>query len=404
MGIEEIRVPKLPESVTEATIVTWHKKPGDTVQQDENLVDIETDKVVLEVPAPYSGILTEILVDENETVTADVVLAHLDTSSSPLNHEPPGIMKREQFTAQTAQTAPEQPAEPHLSPSVRKLVAEKEVNVKQVEGTGKNGRITPQDVMRAAETAAEAVAEIVEEPMQPASPTNPRDERVPMTRIRARIAERLLEAQRNAAILTTFNEVDMSAIMELRNRHREEFEEKHGTRLGFMSFFVKASVEALKQYPVVNACIEESDIVYHHYFDIGIAVASPRGLVVPVIHGADRMDFATIERQIMGFGQKARDGSLTIDDLTGGTFSISNGGVFGSLLSAPIINPPQSALLGLHRIDQRPVARDDQVVIRPMMYLALSYDHRLIDGREAVKFLVCIKEHIEQPERLLLNL
>ncbi len=420
----EIRVPQLPESVEDATVISWYKKIGDTVLQDENLLDLETDKVALEVPAPANGVLVEIAAEENTTVLSGELLGVMEeTALDPA----PAIIKKPEKTrpeepgaqAQPPETAPEpEPAaapdtgntptpektaeqSTHLSPSVRKIIAESGVDPSAIKGTGKHGRITPEDVMAVVESRPvfsqkEAIA-------APA-PASKRDERAPMTRIRQRIAERLIEAQQNAAILTTFNDVDMSAVMNLRKRYRDEFEEKHGVRLGFMSFFVKAAVAALKQFPIVNATIDGSDVVYHHYFDIGIAVASPRGLVVPVIHGADQSGFADIEKQISAFGHKAKTGSLTIEDLTGGTFSITNGGVFGSLLSTPILNPPQSAILGLHRIDQRPIARDGEIVIAPMMYMALSYDHRLIDGKEAVQFLGVIKENIQNPEKLLLQL
>ena len=420
----EIRVPQLPESVEDATVISWYKKVGDTVLQDENLLDLETDKVALEVPAPASGVLLEIAAQENDTVLSGDLLGvlqetALDPAPAIVRKPKPATTEKPPAPKTTAKTETAPPAPkpasgqksaepdpvkdelPHLSPSVRRKLAESGIDPATITGTGKHGRIMPEDVQAALDDKPVfRRKDAIDKP----APANDRDERAPMTRIRRRIAERLIEAQQSAAILTTFNDVDMSAVMNLRKHYREEFEEKHGVRLGFMSFFVKAAVAALKQFPVVNASIDGSDVVYHHYFDIGIAVASPRGLVVPVIHDADQAGFADIEKQISAFGQKAKTGSLTIDDLTGGTFSISNGGVFGSLLSTPILNPPQSAILGLHRIDQRPVARDGKVVIAPMMYLALSYDHRLIDGKEAVQFLGAIKENIQNPEKLLLQL
>ena len=414
----EIRVPQLPESVEDATVITWYKKIGDTVMQDENLLDLETDKVALEVPAPTSGVLVEIAAEENAVVeSGDLLGVMQETALDPApaiikkpekqqpdaQPEPPSSQKTadKETSANTDASGGANRQPPHLSPSVRKIIAESGLEPSTIKGTGKHGRITPEDVMAAVE---ERPVFSRKDAIAAPAPASKRDERVPMTRIRRRIAERLIEAQQNAAILTTFNDVDMSAVMNLRKRYRDEFEEKHGVRLGFMSFFVKAAVAALKQFPVINASIDGEDVVYHHYFDIGIAVASPRGLVVPVIHDADQSGFADIEKQISAFGHKAKTGSLTIEDLTGGTFSISNGGVFGSLLSTPILTPPQSAILGLHRIDQRPIAKDGEIVIAPMMYMALSYDHRLIDGKEAVQFLSVIKENIQNPEKLLLQL
>lgn len=413
----EIRVPQLPESVEDATVISWYKKPGDTVLQDENLLDLETDKVALEVPAPSSGVLVEVSALENATVHSDDLLGILEETAldpAPAIIKKPKKSETKNKAEPAAKTKPEEQANadivsnpapatathPHLSPSVRKMIAESGLDPASIQGTGKHGRITPEDVSSATDKPVFNSKDAIS---VSTTATN-REERAPMTRIRQRIAERLIEAQQSAAILTTFNDVNMSAIMNLRKRYRDEFENKHGVRLGFMSFFVKAAVAALKRFPIVNASIDGADVVYHHYFDIGIAVASPRGLVVPVIHDANHVGFADIEKQISAFGQKAKAGSLTIEDLTGGTFSISNGGVFGSLLSTPILNPPQSAILGLHRIDQRPVAKDGEVVIAPMMYMALSYDHRLIDGKEAVQFLNVIKENIQNPEKLLLQL
>lgn len=390
----EIRVPPLPESVSDATVAAWHKRPGDPVKKDEKLVDLETDKVVLEVPAPLDGVLEKIHHPQGDTVTSGELLAT--------------IAPREAIEAPPAEPAPtEKPVEaaappPALSPSVRRLIAEHGLDPSQIHGTGKDGRITKEDVLSFLERQPAAEAP----PLKPVAPpigARP-EQKVPMTRIRARIAERLLEVQRNTAMLTTFNEVDLEQVTVLRRRHAQAFEKKHGVKLGLMSFFVKASIEALKAYPVVNASIDGEDIVYHGYYDIGIAVATERGLVVPILRDADQMDFAEIEKQINAFATRARQGSLTLEELTGGTFTITNGGVFGSLLSTPLLNPPQSAILGMHAIKPRPVVVDEQIVIRPMMYLALTYDHRLIDGREAVLFLRTIKEILEAPERLFLGI
>lgn len=413
----EVKVPVLPESVADATVSVWHKKPGDAVSRDENLVDIETDKVVLEVPSPQDGIVKEIVQTEGATVTANQVIAIL---------EPNGTAGRPaaQKTAQPA--AAEKPAgkpaandaEPALSPSVRKLIAEHGLDTGEITGSGKDGRILKEDVLstldnrkagKAGSTAIAKpapVAEPVPAPEKPFIETDgPRTEkRVPMTRLRARIAERLLEAQANAAILTTFNEVNMKPVMDMRNRYKDRFEKQHKVKLGFMSFFIKASVEALKRFPAVNASIDGNDIVYHGYYDIGVAVSSPRGLVVPILRNAEQMSMAAMENKIVEYGNKAKDGALALEDMTGGTFTISNGGVFGSLLSTPILNPPQSAILGMHKIEERPVVENGEIVARPMMYLALSYDHRIIDGREAVQFLVAIKELLEDPARILLEL
>lgn len=379
----EIKVPVLPESVADATIVTWHKKPGDAVKRDENLVDIETDKVVLEVPAPEEGILEKIVKTDGATVTAQEVIAYLKAGAVA------AAAKVEEAKPAAAETAakPAQ-ASAELSPSVRRMVAEHDVDPQQVTGTGKGGRITKSDVQNVLQQL----------------PSGQRPEkRVAMTRLRARIAERLLSAQHDAAILTTFNEVNLQAVMDLRNRYKDQFEKKHGVKLGFMSFFTRAATEALKRFPAVNASIDGNDIVYHGYYDVGIAVSTERGLVVPVLRDADQLSFADIERSIGDYGRKARDGQLSIEEMTGGTFTITNGGVFGSLLSTPILNPPQSAILGMHKIQERPMVESGQIVIRPMMYLALSYDHRIIDGKESVSFLVAIKELLEDPARLLLE-
>ena len=407
----EVKVPVLPESVADATIATWHKQPGDSVSQDENLVDIETDKVVLEVPAPSDGVLTEIRENAGATVTANQLIGILDAQAVSAKSNP---------AAAAMATVKENDTDlPPLSPAVRKLISDHDLDVNQIKGSGKSGRILKEDVLVAIDkrqptpppktTAAEekpATATVVDLPIteQQVAITGPRAEkRVPMTRLRARIAERLLEAQASAAILTTFNEVNMQPVMDIRARYKDGFEKQHNTKLGFMSFFIKAACEALKRFPEINASIDESDIVYHGYCDIGVAVSSPRGLVVPILRNAEKMSMAAIESKIVEFGQQAKDGSLSLEDMTGGTFSISNGGVFGSLLSTPILNPPQSAILGMHKIEQRPVVENGEIVVRPMMYLALSYDHRIIDGREAVLFLGTVKELLEDPARILLE-
>ncbi len=388
--IIEIKVPALSESVSEATLLSWHKKEGDAVAQGENLIDLETDKVVLELPAPKGGVLSKIMKQNGEVVHTGEVLALLDTE-----------------TRASSPVAKPAAVEPALGPSLRKLVAQHQIDPAQIEGSGRGGRITRDDVLAKVEPPPPAptqtfpaAASMLEAP--PSGGARP-EQRVAMTRLRARVAERLVEAQHTAAILTTFNELNMQPVMDLRNRYKDKFEKEHGVKLGFMSFFVKAAVAALKKYPAVNASIDGKDIVYHGYFDIGIAVGSPRGLVVPIVRDTDQLSFAEIEKQIVAYGNRARDGKLTMEELSGGTFSISNGGVFGSMMSTPILNPPQSAILGMHKTYDRPVAENGQVVIRPMMYLALSYDHRIIDGREAVLFLVAIKEALEDPARLLLG-
>ncbi|MBT3039694.1 MAG: 2-oxoglutarate dehydrogenase complex dihydrolipoyllysine-residue succinyltransferase [Candidatus Thiodiazotropha sp. (ex Ctena orbiculata)] len=395
----ELRVPQLPESVSDATVLSWHKQPGEHIDQDETLVDLETDKVVLEVPSPQSGILTTIHFKEGETVQADDVLGILEAGAgTPASQEQP---------PETPQADREAPA---LSPAVRRLVKESGIDPSTIQGSGKNGRIVKSDVEAA--IAAQKSGSQTESAVAPATPSPPPatiatgriEERVPMTRLRKRVAERLVEAQQTAAILTTFNEVNLQAISDLRVKYRDAFEKRHNVRLGFMAFFVKATVEALKQYPIINATVDGDDILYHGYFDIGIAVSSPRGLVVPILRDADQLSFAAVEQRIKDYGTKAKDGSLSYEDLTGGTFSITNGGVFGSMLSTPILNPPQSAILGMHSIQQRPVAEKGEIVIRPVMYLALSYDHRIIDGRDAVQFLVTIKQLLEDPSRLLLEI
>ncbi len=404
----EIKVPPLPESVSDATLVAWHKKIGDNVSRDENLVDLETDKVVLEVPAPTSGTLQEIKIDDGTTVTAGQVLAILAEGPATAAAEPEPAAPVAEQAAAVEPAADERPsASAHkLSPAVRRLLDEHDLDATIVPGTGKDGRITKADVMsylksHSDEDVAPGDAEPVAAAVAPAGART--EQRVPMTRLRAVIAERMVEAQHTAAMLTTFNEVDLTEVMALRKRYREPFEKEHGTKLGFMSFFGKAAVEALKKFPVVNASVEGSDIVYHDYYDIGIAVSSERGLMVPVVRDLDKMSFADVEKTIAELGRKAREGTISMDELTGGTFTITNGGVFGSLLSTPILNPPQSAILGMHTIQERPMVVDGTVAARPMMYIALTYDHRIIDGREAVQFLVSIKQSLEDPGRMLLQ-
>ena len=393
----EIKVPDLPESVADATIATWHKKPGDLVARDEVLVDIETDKVVLEVPAPEAGVLGDILQSEGATVLSRQLIAML--KPAPVAGE---------ATSEKPVEAVADDAADGLSPSVRRMVAEHDIDVAKLTGTGKGGRVTKEDVEafiknlgKAPVAAPTAAAPVAAAPVAPLAGRT--EKRVPMTRLRKRIAERLLEAKNTTAMLTTFNEINMAPIMKLRKQYGEIFEKKHGIKLGFMSFYVKAVVESLKRYPEVNAALDGDDIVYHNYFDVSIAVSTPRGLVTPVLRDCDNMSLADIEKAIKDLAGKGRDGKLTVDELTGGNFTITNGGVFGSLMSTPIINPPQSAILGMHKIQDRPMAVDGMVEILPMMYLALSYDHRIIDGRESVGFLVSIKELLEDPTRLLLD-
>ncbi|NHI01953.1 MULTISPECIES: 2-oxoglutarate dehydrogenase complex dihydrolipoyllysine-residue succinyltransferase [Oceanimonas] len=401
----EIKVPDLPESVADATIATWHKQPGDSVERDEVIVDIETDKVVLEVPAPEAGILEAIMEDAGATVLGQQVIGKLKqgAKAGEETKEKPAATNGEAKTEAKADAADSD----DLSPAVRRLVAEHNIDVSKLSGSGKGGRITKEDVEAfikgagQAKTADKPAAAKAEAPLVPAGARE--EKRVPMTRLRKRVAERLLEAKNTTAMLTTFNEVNMKPIMELRKQYQDIFEKRHGIRLGFMSFYVKAVVESLKRYPEVNASIDGSDIVYHNYFDVSIAVSTPRGLVTPVLRDCDRLSLADIEKSIKDLAIKGRDGKLTVDDMTGGNFTITNGGVFGSLMSTPIINPPQSAILGMHKIQDRPMAVDGKVEILPMMYLALSYDHRLIDGRESVGFLVSIKELLEDPTRLLLD-
>ena len=392
--IIDVKVPMLSESVSEGTLLEWKKKVGEAVARDEILIDIETDKVVLEVPSPQAGVLVEIVAQDGETVVADQVLARIDTAAT-VAAEAPAAAPAEAAPAAAPAAAQNNAA----MPAAAKLAAETGVDVNALQGSGRDGRVLKEDVQNAAAKPAAAAAPAV------ALPAGARpEERVPMSRLRARVAERLLASQQENAILTTFNEVNMKPIMDLRAKYKEKFEKEHGVKLGFMSFFVKAVVAALKKYPVVNASVDGKDIVYHGYFDIGIAIGSPRGLVVPILRDADQMSIADIEQAIVDYAKKAKDGKIAIEDLTGGTFSITNGGTFGSMMSTPIINPPQSAILGMHATKERAVVENGQVVVRPMMYLALSYDHRIIDGREAVLTLVAIKDALEDPARLLLDL
>ena len=426
MALIDIKVPQLSESVAEATLLAWKKKPGEAVTQDEILIEIETDKVVLEVPAPASGVMAQLVKNDGESVTSDEVIARIDTEAQPQTSPLP-VSAPAVAAVQAAAPAPQAAAV--AMPAAAKILAEQGLNPAEVTGTGRGGRITKGDALQAAAAPKPQAAAPVPASPKPTAPapsampaltipalqpveadldlaayTDRPEQRVPMSRLRARIAERLLQSQATNAILTTFNEVNMKPVMDLRNLYKDKFEKQHGVKLGFMSFFVRAAVHALRKFPLLNASINGNDIVYHGYFDIGIAVGSPRGLVVPILRNADQMSFADIEKAIAEFGVKARDGKLTIEELTGGTFSISNGGVFGSMLSTPIINPPQSAILGIHATKDRPVVEDGQIVIRPMNYLAMSYDHRLIDGREAVLGLVAMKEALEDPARLLLDL
>ena len=410
----EIKVPQLPESVTEATLVSWHKKPGDAVQRDENLVDIETDKVVLEVPAPVSGVLKEVKVEDGATVGADDVIALIEEGEVPAQKAEPEAQKqapKESTTEEAPKAAASGEPEPAkttgadkpLSPSVRRLVEEHNLDPGVIPASGRDGRLTKADVLSFMEKGPSQAPQGQKAPAP--APRGAREERrVPMSRMRARIAERMIESQSTTAMLTSFNEVDLGAVMEIRKRYKEDFEKRHDVRLGFMSFFVKAAVQALQKHPVVNASVEDNDIVYHDYWDIGVAVSTDRGLVVPVLRDCDQLSFAEVEAQISGYAKKAREGKIAIEDITGGTFTVTNGGVFGSLLSTPIINPPQSAILGMHKIQERRMVVNGEVQVRPMMYIALTYDHRIIDGKDAVLFLVAIKEALEDPARLLIDL
>jgi 2-oxoglutarate dehydrogenase E2 component (dihydrolipoamide succinyltransferase) len=416
----EVRVPQLPESVADATIVSWHKKPGDAVARDENLVDLETDKVVLEVPAAAAGVLKEIKLGDGTTVTSGQVLALIDEGATAMpGASAPAVMAAPGGAAKPATdavAAAREAAKPDavaakLSPAAKRVVEENKLDPKAVSGSGRDGRVSKSDVVNylSAKDAVPSPAPTAPVPKTqapgpiPAARGARADQRVPMTRLRARIAERMVQAQSTQALLTSFNEVDLTAINELRARYKDQFEKKHGVKLGFMSFFTKACVEALKKFPTVNASVEGNDIVYHEYFDVGVAVSTDRGLIVPVLRDADLQSFADIEKSIANFAGRARAGTITMEELTGGTFTITNGGVFGSLVSTPIVNSPQSAILGMHKIQERPVAIDGQVVVRPMMYIALTYDHRIIDGREAVLFLVTVKQCLEDPARMVLG-
>jgi 2-oxoglutarate dehydrogenase E2 component (dihydrolipoamide succinyltransferase) len=411
----EIRVPQLPESVADAVLVAWHKRPGEQIRRDENLADLETDKVVLEVPAPMNGVMREITAAAGTTVTSGQLLAVIEEGSASA----PTPAPLRDTAAPTAK-----PDETRLSPSVRRLVEENQLDPAAISGSGRDGRVTKSDVVEfldkrkspgapamapgavaASAAAAVQVALSRSEPAARPRPSSERsEERIPMTRLRQRIAQRMVEAQATQALLTSFNEVDLTAVQELRARYKESFEKTHGVKLGFMSFFVKASIEALKRFPVVNASVDGSDIVYHKYYDIGVAVSTERGLMVPVVRDADAKGFAAIEREIAGYAARARAGTVAIEDLTGGTFTITNGGVFGSLMSTPIVNAPQSAILGMHKIQERPMVVGGQILARPMMYVAVTYDHRIIDGREAVQFLVAVKDCLEDPGRMLLQI
>jgi 2-oxoglutarate dehydrogenase E2 component (dihydrolipoamide succinyltransferase) len=409
----EVKVPALPESVSDGVLVTWHKQPGDAIQRDEALVDIETDKVVLEVPAPEDGVLEKILIPSGDTVIADQVIG-LISSGRPAD----SAQARGTAAADRQIPAGQAGAGKALGPAARKLVADHQIDPGQISGTGKNGRITKADVLayigspKPAPVAARETPVVARQPELPVQPTPGLPEfdedrpqkRVPMSRLRARVAERLLQATQGTAMLTTFNEVNMQPIMSLREKHRETFEQHHGVRLGFMSFFVRAAAEALKRHPDINASIDGDDIVYHGFCDIGVAISSDRGLVVPVLRNAEYMSLAEIEMDVLEFSTRARDGKLTMEDITGGTFSITNGGVFGSMLSTPILNPPQSAILGMHKIQERAMVVEGEIVVQPIMYLALTYDHRIVDGKSAVTFLVTIKELLEDPASMLLDL
>ena len=388
----EIKVPVLPESVSDATIAKWYKKEGDAVARDENIVDLETDKVMLEVPAIADGIMEKIIKPEGSVVKAQEVIALLKEGAA-VKPKPAETTKAAEKPAETASAKTAAASAENLSPSVRRLVSEKEVNVSQLKGTGKQGRVLKEDV--------EKLLQVGDAGAKPQAGRS--EKRVPMSRLRARIAERLVQVQHEGALLTTFNEINMKPVMDLRKKYKDQFEKAHGTRLGFMSFFTKACVEALKRFPVVNASIDGTDIVYHNYYDIGIAVGSDRGLVVPVVRDTDQLSMADIERAIRDFAEKAQNGKLTLEEMMGGTFTITNGGTYGSMLSTPIINAPQSAILGMHNIVERPVVENGEIVIRPMMYVALTYDHRIIDGKEAVQFLVTIKELLEDPSRMIIN-
>jgi 2-oxoglutarate dehydrogenase E2 component (dihydrolipoamide succinyltransferase) len=405
----EIKVPQLPESVSDATLVAWHRQVGDVVARDENLVDLETDKVVLEVPAPAAGVLKEIMVKDGATVVAGDVIAILEEGAAGDETVAAAGSAEPEVEAPDESTAAENDGQVKTSPAVRRLLDEYDLEATMIPGSGKDGRLTKADVMAFLKaddsgnvTPGDPAPAILEDQSYVAFDRT--DQRVPMTRLRARIAERLIAAQHTAAMLTTFNEVDLTAVMALRARYRDSFEKQHGVRLGFMSFFAKAATEALKKFPVVNASVEDTDIIYHNYYDIGIAVSTERGLMVPVIRDVDQMSFAEFEKALGEVANKAQSGSIGMDELTGGTFTITNGGIFGSMLSTPILNQPQSAILGMHAIQQRPMVVDDEIVARPMMYLALTYDHRIVDGKDSVQFLLTIKQLLEDPGRLLLQI
>ena len=424
----EIRVPQLPESIADATLVAWHKQPGDAIRRDENLADLETDKVVLEVPAPTNGVVREIKVQSGTVVTSGQVLAVIEEGAAAAPAPPAKPTAAAAATAAKAAPAPSAAVQAadgdgakdsnKLSPSVRRLVEENRLDPAAIPASGKDGRLTKSDVVeflgkrppgaapapRAAPSAPAPAARAPAPAPRPTPAAGRTEQRVPMTRLRQRIAQRLIEAQSTQALLTSFNEVDLTEVQALRARHKDRFEKEHGVKLGFMSFFVKASIEALKKFPVVNASVDGSDIIYHEYYDIGVAVSTERGLMVPVVRDADVKSFATIEKEVAEYAKRAREGTIALEDLTGGTFTITNGGVFGSLMSTPIVNAPQSAILGMHKIQERPMVVGGQIVIRPMMYLAVTYDHRLIDGREAVQFLVAVKESLEDPGRMLLGI
>lgn len=401
----EIKVPQLPESVTDATLVAWHKKAGEAVGRDENLVDLETDKVVLEVPAPSSGVIKQILIENGATVTSGQVLAILEAGEGAVAAAP---AKQQAAANAPAAEAKAGASAGKLAPAAKRMVAENKLDAAQIAGSGHDGRVSKGDVIK--HMAGGAAAPAAKADAKPATVKLPNvgggrsEQRVAMTRLRTRIAERLVQAQATAAMLTTFNEVDLTAVNEIRARYKDKFEKTHGVKLGFSSFFIKAAIEALRKFPAVNASIDGSDIVYHEFYDIGVAVSTDRGLMVPVLRNAENMSFADVEVAVGAYAQKARDGSITLEELTGGTFTITNGGVFGSLMSTPILNPPQVAILGMHKVQDRPMVVNGEIKVRPMMYLALTYDHRIVDGRESVQFLVAIKEALEDPARLLLQL
>jgi 2-oxoglutarate dehydrogenase E2 component (dihydrolipoamide succinyltransferase) len=402
----EVKVPQLPESVTDATLVAWHKKPGDSVGRDENLVDLETDKVVLEVPAPSAGVLKEIRVENGTTVTAGQVLAILEAADGTVSAVK-AAAPAESKAVPAAEVKAAAAAGGKLAPSAKRLVEENKLDASQIAGSGRDGRVSKGDVIQhlAGKESTPAKAPAKAPAVQlPAAVGSRSEQRVPMTRLRARIAERLLQAQSTAALLTTFNEVDLTEVNALRARYKDKFEKTHGVKLGFSSFFIKAAIEALRRFPAVNASIDGNDIIYHEYYDIGVAVSTDRGLMVPVLRNAESMSYADIEKSVGAYATKAREGSITLEELTGGTFTITNGGVFGSLMSTPILNPPQVAILGMHKIQDRPMVINGEIKVRPMMYLALTYDHRIVDGKDSVQFLVAIKDALEDPARLLLQL